>query len=221
MTKAESADYGFEERDAADRTTFKVTPPPLGCAGQFQIGFGAFFLAAIAGGGGGLLLGMVLTGGAGGGAVGVFGLIGFVVAFWFFFSSMTKSLKKNALGERTIMVSADGMRINDKFFERRHIGEFWIQAPGGPRHTVSSGPGIIIGGTGVAGGMIAAAGVGMQAADQLGSAIGKWSADGVNKRSFSLFMRYGAKDVPVAPLLEPNVAEALVTKIMVAFQRHQ
>lgn len=216
----EAANYGFDERITTDATVFQITPPPLGCAGNFQIGFPAFIIAALVGGGGGMWLGLTLTGGDGGAIVAVFGLVGFAVVFWLFFSGMRKGLQKNALGPRTISVSSKGMQINDKFYERQHIGDFWIQAPGGVRHTLSSGPGMIIGGTGIAGGMIAAAGVGMQAADQIGSAIGRWSAEGVNKRSFSLFMRYGAKDVPVAPLLEPNVAQALVQKIIAAFQRY-
>lgn len=215
----EKADYGFDERIGADATVFQVTPPPLGCAGQFQIGFPAFIIAAVVGGGGGMLLGVGLSA-SGGDFVAWTGLAGFLVVFWLFYNGMRKSLLKNALGPRTITVSAQGMRINDKSFERRHIGEFFIRGPGGARHTISSGPGMIIGGTGVAGGMIAVAGVGMQAADQLGSAIGKWSADGVNKRAFAIFMRYGAKDVPVAPFLEPNVAEALANKIIAAFQRY-
>lgn len=215
----EKADYGFDERVTNETTEFQITPLPLGCAGNFQIGFPAFLIAALVGGGGGMLLGMGVSGG-GGSVVAVLGLVGFVVVFWFFFSSMRKGLQKNALGKRNITVSDKGLQINDKFYERQHIGEIWIQAPGNVRHTVSAGPGLIIGGTGIAGGMIAAAGVGMQAADQLGSAIGKWSADGVNKRAFAIFMRYGAKDVPVAPFLEPNVAEALANKIIAAFQRH-
>jgi len=210
----EAADYGFSERVGADFAEFEFTPPRLGVAGNSQMAFGAFLIALFLGGGGGAIVGAIVTGPWNGGPmVMVIALAGFLWVFWMVFGSMRKSLYKGALGKRIINVSAAGLRVNDKLYERKHIGDIWIDMPTGGQQRVSAGSGVIVGGMGVAGGIAVAGALGMHAADQLGSAVGRAMREGVDKRAHTISIRYGSKPTPIAPMLPYDVAHMLAQKI--------
>ncbi|BDI07491.1 hypothetical protein CATMQ487_44610 [Sphaerotilus microaerophilus] len=116
-----------------------------------------------------------------------------------------------------ILVSATGIQVNGQDFSRADIHEIFVRDPR-PDHThMTYTSTAVIAQPSLSG---VATGIGMaanEAASQAGADAGRAFAAHLNKRSFAVMIRYGARDVPLVEAIEQGVAELLAKRIAATF----
>nr|WP_315426618.1 hypothetical protein [uncultured Albidiferax sp.] len=190
--------YGFDVTTGDGYTQFHVVPPPFDSGAKFSIFYIKFGVMVTM-----MFVSLVVA------FVGA-GLFNSWFVFWLLLVGGTVLSWKMKGGDQTkvlvpvtIKVSAQGISVNQTVYAREHIREFWTQVGNTRAQAHQSEPNLMreVSASAAAGAHVAAA-----------------AANAINKRMYSVQMRYAADDVMLAQALPEGSANALLEKILGAYR---
>ena len=111
--------------------------------------------------------------------------------------------------QQEFVLTETGITLGGKEYDHDKIVEFILDNPMDTEATLTSVPGMVAGGTGIAGSATAATTMMAGAAVNLALGIGEVSRRGAAKRTFRIRMRYGARLVTLAHNLREDQALAI------------
>ena len=118
-----------------------------------------------------------------------------------------------------VILADNHLEIAGRHYPKEQITELLIRhgADQVARAPAASSGGFVVGGTGITGVAITGAALASNAASNIGAASGQAMRNSLDKRSYTVCLRYGAQVIPIAKYLKEDVAIALFNEISRAY----